>query len=69
MLNYISNLFRDLHVYIVPDIVQAKAFFVLFGIVTAAIGYWLKQIVGAVIAAIAVFGIYLYATGFFYRGF
>jgi glycerol uptake facilitator-like aquaporin len=52
-----------------PSTIQLKAFFVVFGIVFTTVGYWLKQIIGAIAAVLAVFGLYLYATGFFYRHF
>ena len=68
MLSYLSSLFSDFYVRL-PNTLEIKGFFVVFGIVCTTVGYWLKQIVGAFIAVSIVLGLYLYTTGFFHRHF
>ena len=44
---------------------QVQVLFAVFGSVCIIIGYWIKQITGAILGTLLVFLLYLYMTGFF----
>ncbi len=69
MVEYALMLFKNISFANVQATSQVQTIFAIFGIVCTVVGYWIKQLLGAILGASIVFLIYLYMTGFFYRMF